>query len=42
MKNNEIKIQRIEQEQKQGKKMRLASYVKYASIECFPTGPLYI
>jgi hypothetical protein len=42
LKNNETKIQRIEQEQKEGKNKRRASYVKNASIECFPDWPLCI
>jgi hypothetical protein len=42
MKNNEYKIQRIEQEQQEGKYKRKASYVKNTSLECFPDWPLCI
>jgi hypothetical protein len=42
MKNNEYKIQRLEQEQQDCNHKRRASYVKNSSLECFPDWPLCI
>jgi hypothetical protein len=42
MKNNEYKIQRLEQEQLDSGNKRRASYVKNTSLECFPDWPLCI